>query len=130
MAGFRPMDGEARRATRDAFFAGFHHSIAAFASAGLDVLVEHVIEQQNWADELAQLLTPYPVLWVGVVAPLAELERRERARGDRTIGEARFHRRTHEFCRYDLTVDTTAPLDVGAKQIAALWRSRHGASYR
>ena len=89
--GFRPLEARVRLENRALFFEGFHQSIAAFAGAGLDLVVEHIVEEQSWADALVELLSPFDLFWVGVHAPIDELERREQMRGDRQIGEARFH---------------------------------------
>ncbi len=88
--GFRPVDAAARKAGRSAFFEGFHRSIVAFAGAGIDLVVEHIVEEQRWADELAELLAGFDVFWVGVHAPMEEVERREALRGDREAGEGGF----------------------------------------
>ena len=96
----------------------------AFAEAGLDLLVEHIVERQRWADELKVLLSPFDVFWVGVHAPLAEIERRERLRGNRQIGEGVYHLKTHAFCRYDVEIDTMRPLEQNVETILAAWRSR------
>lgn len=66
---FRPVEPAARAAGREMFFDGFHRSIPAMASAGLDLLVEHIVEEQKWADDLAALLAGLDVFWVGVHAP-------------------------------------------------------------
>ena len=110
---------------REKFFDGFHRSIAAFAEAGNDLIVEHIVETQAWADQLNTLLAHLDVFWVGVHAPMAEVERRECERGDRSIGEVRYHLKTHNFCRYDLNVDTTEPVDELAARLANAWLSRH-----
>ncbi len=123
-AGFRPLAPEVRYAGRDLFFQGFHRSIAAFAGVGLDLLVEHIVEEQLWADDLHNLLAPFDTFWVGVHAPLAELQRRERLRGDRDIGEAAYHLRTHLFCKYDFEVNSTRPLDENVEGIVQAWTSR------
>ena len=62
-AGFRPGETVARAAGREQFFDGFHRSIAAFAGAGLDLLVEHIVEKDSWAIDLAGLLSPFDVFW-------------------------------------------------------------------
>ena len=49
---------------------------------------------------------------------------REVKRGDRAIGEAAYHLRTHSFCRYSLEVDTTRPTDELAVEIATAWNTR------
>lgn len=122
--GFRPTAPDARWHGRGAFFDGFHRSIAAFASAGLDMLVEHIVERASWRADLDRLLLPFDVFWVGLFAPLKEVERRERARGDRTIGEAREHFGTHDYCSYHLTVSTTQPGSIVAAQVAQAWHGR------
>jgi chloramphenicol 3-O phosphotransferase len=122
--GFRPIDPEVRFACRPIFFDGFHISISAFAKAGIDLLVEHIIEEQSWADTLKKLLSPFDVFWVGVHAPIAEIERRELLRGDRRVGEAFYHLKTHSFCKYDVEVDTTRPIDENVDTIVDAWRNR------
>ncbi len=124
-AGFRPSNQEVRFRYRRAFFDGFHRSIAAFAGAGMDLLVEHILEEQAWAEELKVLLAPFDVFWVGVHAPVAEIERREQLRGDRTLGEALYHLKTHRFCTYDVEVDTTAPGSENVQRIVDGWTARH-----
>ena len=125
-AKFRPLKADVRFACRESFFKGFHHSIAAFAGSGNDLLIEHIVERQSWADELLAVLAPYETLWVGVHAPLAELERRERLRGDRQLGEALFHLKTHTFCRYDVEINTINPNDMNVALVVEAWQRRFG----
>jgi chloramphenicol 3-O phosphotransferase len=67
------------------------------------------------------------VFLVGVHCPLEELERRERARGDRGVGDARRDLETvHTFCAYDLEVDSTAPPEQNAARILAAWERSRG----
>ena len=78
--------------------------------------------------DLRQILQPFDVFLVGVHCTLEELERRERLRGDRRIGEAREHVEVdgvHGFGPYDLEVDTTGqdPSDV-ARELLERWRAR------
>ena len=57
---------------------------------------------------------------VGVRCPLAELERREAARVDRTLGQARVHFDTvHSTMRYDVEVDTSTTDPAGCAAIVA-----------
>lgn len=95
---------------RPKFFQGFHRSIAAFASSGNRVVVEHVIEHEHWLHELVELLSSRSVFYVGVTCPLPEIESRERSRGDRYIGEGRSHLEDgiHTWSGYDFIVDTHA----------------------
>jgi chloramphenicol 3-O phosphotransferase len=76
---------------RPQFFAGFHRRLPAFAAAGNDLIVEHVIESPAWRHDLAVLLANLDVFLVGVHCDLDELDRRERVRGDRRRGEGRTH---------------------------------------
>lgn len=112
------------RGERHRFFDGFHRSIAAFAEAGNDLIVEHIVEEKSWAEDLRTRTAHLDVFWVGVHAPIEDLERRERERGDRTIGEARFHLKTHDHCAYDLDVDTRDPTGEVVARIVDAWLKR------
>jgi chloramphenicol 3-O phosphotransferase len=106
------------------FFDGFHRSIVSFAEAGNDLIVEHIVEQRSWERQLRDLFAHLDTFWVGVHAPIAEIERREQKRGNRTSGEARYHLKTHDYCRYDLEVDTSETLDAVVTAIVHVWRQR------
>src|SRR5690349_10111550 len=113
---------------RPRFFDGFRRCLPALAAAGNDLIVEHVIEFRAWREYLAGLLGGLDVFLVGVHCELAEIDRRERARGDRRIGEGQSHVETdliHTFGPYDFEVDTThaVPGAVAASVLAA-WRRR------
>lgn len=123
-AKFRPLDPAARSAGRNQFFVGFHRTIPALASAGLDLLVEHIVEEQQWAEDLATLLKGFDVFWIGVHASIDLITEREKLRGDRMIGEALYHLRTHDFCRYDLEVDTSHPFAEVTTAIVQAWQAR------
>ena len=102
----------------------FRGSIAAFAVAGLDLVVEHVIEQASWAEQLRDVLRPFGVFWVGIRVPLNVLEDRERMRGDRSLGEASEHFGTHDQCVYDMEIENTRPLNAVAEQVVRFWKLR------
>lgn len=72
---------------RPRFFDGFHRCLPALAAAGNDLIVEHIIEFRTWREDLARMLEGLDVFLVGVHCDLAEIDRRERDRGDRRIGE-------------------------------------------
>jgi chloramphenicol 3-O phosphotransferase len=93
---------------RPKFFEGFHRSIQAFADAGNDVIVEHVIECEAWLSHLVELLHGHTVFSIGVLCPIDILNTRERARGDRFVGEGQSHLDDgiHTWSAYDLEVDT------------------------
>ena len=86
---------------------GFHRAVAGMASAGNDVVVDHVLgERWRLADCLATF-EGLPVLFVGVRCSLPELERRERERGNRTIGRAAVQfPLVHDHAVYDVEVDS------------------------
>lgn len=85
---------------------GMRHAIAALAASGCDLIVDDVMLGE---EHLAyrHLLAGYRVHWVGIHAGLAVLEERERRRGDRMIGLARWQfDRVHAGKIYDLEIDT------------------------
>ena len=109
---------------RPNFFAGFHRVLPAFAGAGNNLIVEHIVELESWLDDLLRLFHGFDVFFVGVHCPLEELERRERERGDRQMGEARYHMKTHDYCQYDFEVDSREPAVDNAKRIIGAWHGR------
>jgi chloramphenicol 3-O phosphotransferase len=113
---------------RPRFFAGFHRCLPALAQAGNDLIVEHVIEFRSWRSELAVLLAHLDVFLIGVHCAQGELDRRERTRRDRRIGEGRAHvtvDRIHTFGPYDSEVDTTAGVSAElVESVLAAWRLR------
>ena len=99
---------------------GFHHSVAALAAAGSNLIVDHVLVQgeqpENWLTECVDVLAPFTVYFIGVQCPLEELRRREGARGDRGAGLAEWQwSRVHRHGVYDLEVDTSV---LSAEQCA------------
>jgi chloramphenicol 3-O phosphotransferase len=88
--------------------ATMHRAVALMASRGHPVILDHVLLEPKWLDDLLQVLRGYPVLFVGVRCPLAVVEQRERERGDRVAGQARGHfESVHAHAVYDLEVDTS-----------------------
>jgi chloramphenicol 3-O phosphotransferase len=89
-------------------FRGMRHAIAALAAQGNDLIVDDVLLGESARREYGELLAPFAVFRVGVFAPLDLLEERERQRGDRMIGLARWqYDRVHAGMTYDLEVDTS-----------------------
>jgi chloramphenicol 3-O phosphotransferase len=85
-----------------------HHTIKLFSDMGLNVIVDHVLEKQEWLDECVEILHDNPVLFVHVTCSLEELRRREKERGDRQIGQAeRQLLMLNIIDTYDITVDTS-----------------------
>ena len=113
---------------RPRFFAGFHRCLPALAAAGNDLIVEHIIEFRSWRAELPGLLAGLDVFFVGVHCDLGEIDRRERERADRRIGEGRTHvviDRIHTFGPYDLDIDTTNGITpVLTRSVLDAWYAR------
>jgi chloramphenicol 3-O phosphotransferase len=91
----------------DRAFRGMRHAVAAMAAQGNNLIVDEVLLGRKQA-EYAALLSGFEVFLVGVFAPLAVIEARERERADRLIGLARWqYGRVHQHITYDLEVDTS-----------------------
>lgn len=105
---------------------GFHRAVAGMAAAGNDIVVDHVLRERSWLLHCLTLLAPYDVVFVGVRCPLPELERRERARGDRQPGRAAYQfDRVHSHGLYDVECDTsTGPPQDCAAQISSFVRAQ------
>lgn len=97
---------------------GMRHAIAAMAAQGNNLIVDEVIIEKRKALEYRTLLSRCNVHFVGLFAPLDVLEARERERGDRQLGFARWqYDRVHRDIAYDLEIETTAttPLENARK---------------
>lgn len=92
---------------------GFYRCIHTLAVSENHVIVDTIL----WAHHLPTCLCALehiPVLFVGVLCELDELERRERQRGDRAEGTARSQiRQIHTHNTYDITIDTTKSRSEG-----------------
>ncbi|MBM3519510.1 MAG: chloramphenicol phosphotransferase [Alphaproteobacteria bacterium] len=85
---------------------GMRAAVAAMARAGNHVILDDVILDGD-ASAFREAFAGLTVHWVGVAVALEIAEARERARGDRKIGLARWqHGRVHRGMSYDLMVDS------------------------
>ena len=112
-----------RRNALPPVISAFHRSLPTLARCGFPVIVDHVLEAEAWALECAHALADERVFFVGVHCPLPELEERERRRGDRQIGFARWQfDHVHRHGPYDFEIDssTTSPEESAAKLIALI----------
>ena len=110
---------------RPQFFEGFHRCLPALAEAGNNLVVEHIVETIDWMQRLVRLLGHLDIFFVGIHCPLPELERRERERGDRRLGDAKADfELVHTFALYDLEVDGTLPVDRNVDAIIGGWKKR------
>ena len=93
---------------------GMRHAVAAMAAQGNSLVVDDVMTDGQ-DREYRALLSAFDTRLVGLFAPLDVLEARERQRGDREIGLARWqYGRVHRGVAYDLTIDAAAasPLEI------------------
>ena len=98
---------------------GIHDAMGAMARSGNRVIIDHVLEVPRWGAELRQALADVPQLWVGVRCALDELDRREAARGDREIGQARSQLHVHDGVDYDIEIETSALDPVGCAAVVS-----------
>ena len=117
------------RAMKAPFFEGFHRSLAAYASAGNNLIVEHILDTPGWQPMLGTELEPFDVFFVAVHCPLDELVRRETARGDRVIGSAEqdFYS-IHKGVRYDLELQALDGTEANVTRLLGAWSARTGRS--
>lgn len=89
-------------------FGAMHYAIAAAARQGMNVVADHVLVEPRWVAECTALFHDLPAWLVAVRCPLSVLEARERARKNRTLGQARAQfKLVHAHAVYDLEVDTS-----------------------
>lgn len=117
--------GEFGLATLKAHQAG----AAAIAKSGANLILDEVLLSADLLAHWHQVFEGVEVFWVGVHCDLEELERREIARGDRILGQARGQiDLVHQHVGYDFEVDTTSTPPVAcAAQIAANLEQHCGA---
>ena len=98
---------------------GYHFAMKALLESDCHLIVDNAWVDENTISELNSLLSGHEVIRIGVKCDLAVCELRERARGDRAIGLAKWeYPRVHKHMVYDATIDTsdTTPI-AAAKQI-------------
>lgn len=103
-----------------ALMRGYRRSIAALAHEGWNVVADDVATADD-VDDYRAVLAPFRFLTVKVEAPLAVLEAREKARGDRMIGLARDQwQRIHAGIDYDFAINTESLTpEAAAKRVCS-----------
>ena len=88
----------------------YYHAIKMYSDRGYNVIVDGVLDDEEWVDVFVGILHENPVLFVHVTCPEEELIRRELSRGDREIGLAieQLAYLSPKEQIYDVTVDTHA----------------------
>ena len=110
---------------RPRVFDGYYRCLPAFTGAGNNLIVDLIVETAEQKHRLAEELEGLDVFYVGLHCPLPELERRERARGDRRLGDARRDfALVHAFGPYDFEVDSSFAPESNADRIVAAWGTR------
>lgn len=110
---------------RPSVFRGLHQCLTALATAGNNVIFDHIIETKAWLYELVSLVSELDVFFVGLHCSLAELERREAQRGDRRPGEARQDFETvQNIPTYDLEINSEEPLEENVRLVIQAWKAR------
>ena len=114
---------------RPAVFSGYHRCWPALVSAGNNLIIDHIIEEESWVSDLIKLLAGYDVFLVGLHCSLEELERREIARGDRGKGDARRDLEVvHKYVTYDFELDAEDDLENNAQALIEAWQTRKSPS--
>ena len=110
-------------ADRAAFFDGFHRSLGAYAEAGNNLIVEHILDMPGGIEQLKGVFAPFDVFFVGLHTSLDTLTAREEARGDRPIGSAAADfDSVHKGRVYDIELSGEADLDENVGTLLAAWR--------
>jgi chloramphenicol 3-O phosphotransferase len=110
----RDLDDAGLKAVLARTRAGFHRAVAGMAEAGNDVIADHVLSEPWRLRDCLEVMAGYRVVFVGVRCSPAELERRERERGDRPSGVALAQQaQVHAHGLYDIECDTTAASPYG-----------------
>ncbi len=85
----------------------FNDIINAFLMNNQNIIVDHVLQENEWKDDLFSKIKQYNVFRIGLYCSIEELEKREQERKDRKIGLAAYQfSRVHENMKYDIELDT------------------------
>ena len=111
---------------------GMRRAAAAFASTGIDVVVDDLMLEPAFLTDYLRALRGLAVTFVGVRCDLATVAAREAARPGRFPGTAAAHwAAVHAGCRYDVEVDTgrLSPKECAERVLAAVARPRRPAAF-
>jgi chloramphenicol 3-O phosphotransferase len=110
---------------RPSVFRGIHQCLPALATAGNNVIFDHIIETRQWLHDLISIISELDVFIVGLHCSLPELERREIQRGNRRKGEARLDLQTvHKITTYDLELNSENFLEDNVRLLIQAWKAR------
>lgn len=104
---------------------GIQQCVPALATAGNNVIFDHIIETKPMLSHLLQSISTLDVFFVGLHCSLPELERREFQRGNRRVGDARADLETvHNITSYDLELNSEETVEHNAKVLIGAWKKR------
>lgn len=110
---------------RPSVFGGIHQCLPALATAGNNIIFDHIIETKMWLHNLISLISGLDVFFVGLYCSLPELERREIQRGNRRSGEARMDfQSVHTITSYDLELNSENSLEENVTLLIQTWKER------
>ena len=116
------------REYRGRLFEGFHRSLVAYASAGNNLLLEHILEEPEWASDLALMFQPLTSSSWGFTVTLMNLS------AGKHFGEIAgrsaaddFHR-VHKGQRYDLQLRAGQTTADYTAQVIYAWTLRRSPS--
>lgn len=110
---------------RPSVFRGIHQCLPALATAGNNIIFDHIIETKMWLDQLVSLISELDVFFVGLHCSLPELEQREIQRSNRRKGEARLDFQTiHSITSYDLELNSEILLEDNVTLLIQAWKER------
>jgi chloramphenicol 3-O phosphotransferase len=85
----------------------FHRSIPLIGECGRAMIIDHVVEREDWMNEIVMNREGFTTYCVKVHCSVEELERRETKRGNRKVGLAKWQSQfIHNFIEYDFKIDT------------------------
>lgn len=88
--------------------AGMRSAVGALARQGNNLIVDDLMQSAHDQRDYENFLSDLEYRFVGLHAPIDVLEERERQRGDRVPGLARWqYDRVHKGVSYDLEIDTS-----------------------
>ena len=112
---------ENERILEEALF-NYYHTVKLYSDRGSNIIIDTVLDDDEWVHYLIEVLQNNPVLFVHVTCPKEELVKRELARGDREIGLAveQLEYLSPQEQIYDIVVDTHVnTIDECANKIIA-----------
>lgn len=112
-------------AMKPSVFSGIHQCLPALATAGNNIIFDHIIETKMGLHHLISLVSALDVFFVGLHCSLPELERRETQRGNRRRGEARMDfESVHRITSYDLELNSENLLEDNVTLLIQAWNDR------